>query len=111
MEENDELWSDGKLKEGAHYQCVFYGGRLLAHLSAEDPDINADDVVKILRVNRNAILILDSDVRSASDTLNATKKRVIQEIEAIGGLAWVTQGAKVEKLSAYASSEIKIRKS
>ncbi|MCF6157642.1 MAG: hypothetical protein E3K32_03505 [wastewater metagenome] len=27
-----ELWSDGELKEGSHYQCVFYGGRLLVLL-------------------------------------------------------------------------------
>ena len=25
-----QIWSDGELREGAHYQCVFYGGRLLA---------------------------------------------------------------------------------
>src|SRR4029077_1139622 len=32
------LWSDGQLKEGIHYQCMFYGGRLLAHLEACSPD-------------------------------------------------------------------------
>ena len=26
------LWSDGAILEGNHYQCVFYGGRLLSHL-------------------------------------------------------------------------------
>jgi len=91
-----EIWSDAKLKEGAHYQCVFYGGRLLAHLSATDPDVDADEVVKILRVNRNAMLILDSDFRQASSTLNATKTRIIQEIESIEGLAWVTMGTEIE---------------
>ena len=32
-----ELWENGALKEGIHYQCMFYAGRLLAHISAEDP--------------------------------------------------------------------------
>ena len=31
------LFTNGILTEGAHYQCVFYGGRLLAHLSAATP--------------------------------------------------------------------------
>lgn len=91
-----EIWSDGRIKEGSHYQCVFYGGRLLAHLSAADPDVDSDDVVKILRVNRNAILIIDSDRASGNESLNATKQRLITEIEEIGGLAWVTAGREIE---------------
>lgn len=27
------LWSNGTLKEGKDYQCVFYGGRSLSHLT------------------------------------------------------------------------------
>lgn len=91
-----EIWSDGKIKEGSHYQCVYYGGRLLAHLSAADPDVDSDDVIKILRVNRNAILIIDSDRSSENESLNATKQRLITEIEKIGGMAWVTAGREIE---------------
>jgi len=91
-----QLWSDGELREGVHYQCVFYGGRLLAHLSAEDPDINAEEAVKILRVNRNAILLIDSDRRKKGAHLNDTKKRIIGEIEQMQGMAWVTAGKEVE---------------
>jgi hypothetical protein len=40
-----ELLTEGQLTEGTHYQCVFYGGRLLAHLSASDPTVDADEVV------------------------------------------------------------------
>lgn len=89
-----ELWSDGELKEGYHYQCVFYGGRLLAHLSAE---IEGDaDWVQILRVNRNALVLIDSDKRSAKARINDTKKRIINEVEEIGGISWVTNGKEVE---------------
>lgn len=91
-----ELWTDGALREGAHYQCVFYGGRLLAHLSAADPDVDADDVVKILRVNRNAILLMDSDRRHSVQEIGQTKRRMVEEIESIGGLAWVTEGKEIE---------------
>lgn len=91
-----ELWSGGELREGAHYQCVFYGGRLLAHLSAADPDVETADVVKILRVNRNAILLIDSDRRRRGQPINATKQRIIAEIRDLGGLAWLTAGREVE---------------
>lgn len=91
-----ELWTDGELREGAHYQCVFYGGRLLAHLSAADPDVDSGEVVKILRVNRNAIMLIDSDKRRPNESLNATKQRIISEVEAFGGMAWVTAGKEVE---------------
>lgn len=90
------LWSDGKLQEGAHYQCVFYGGRLLAHLTSEVPDIQSNDWVNILTVNRNAIIIMDSDKRSEDAPINNTKKRICSEIEKIGGLAWITKGREIE---------------
>lgn len=91
-----ELWTGGRLKEGAHYQCVFYGGRLLAHLSANDPDVDTADVVKILRVNRNAVLIIDSDRKRKGQPINATKQRVIAEVEGFGGMAWLTAGKEIE---------------
>lgn len=91
-----ELYSGGEIREGAHYQCVFDGGRLLAHLSADDPYVDEDEAVKILRVNRNAIVIIDSDRRKPRQKINATKRRIISEIEQVGGMAWVTAGKEVE---------------
>ena len=88
------LWSNGQLVERLHYQCVFYGGRLLSHLSAVDPAESAG-AVSILSVNRNAILLIDSD-RKSSDDVSATKKRLINEVAAINGIAWVTAGKEVE---------------
>ncbi len=91
-----ELWSNGELIEGNHYQCVFYGGRLLAHLSGQATDDEGDEGVSILKVNRNAIVFIDSDKRARATPLNATKKRVIEEIEGVGGMSWVTHGREVE---------------
>jgi putative ATP-dependent endonuclease of OLD family len=91
-----DLWSNGELKEGIHYQCMFYGGRLLAHISVLDPEEKLTDAIPILRLNRNAIFLMDSDKKTSSDKINNTKKRIAQEITDIGGLAWVTDGREVE---------------
>lgn len=91
-----ELWSGGALKEGNHYQCVIYGGRLLAHLSGLAPDDEGNDGISILKVNRNAIVLMDSDKRAKNTAVNATKKRVCEEIEDMGGLGWITSGREIE---------------
>lgn len=90
-----ELWSEGRLREGAHYQCVFYGGALLAHLSGEEPSEEAE-AVEILRVNRNAIVLIDSDKKYLSAPLTEAKRRVRDEIEETGGMAWITKGREIE---------------
>jgi hypothetical protein len=89
------LWTNGELSEGNHYQCVFYGGRLLAHLSSKDPD-DVEGGLSILRVNRNSIVMIDSDKQNQQTRLNETKQRIIAEIETHAGLAWVTKGREVE---------------
>ncbi len=91
-----DLWSNGELKEGIHYQCMFYGGRLLAHISALDPEEKLTDAIPILRLNRNAVFLMDSDKKTSSDKINSTKKRIAQEITDIGGLAWISDGKEVE---------------
>jgi hypothetical protein len=91
-----ELWSEGELREGSHFQCVFYGGKLLSHLSAEDPTIEPQAAVNILTINRNTILVFDSDREDSSDKINATKERVCSEVEGMGGITWVTAGRTIE---------------
>jgi len=75
---------------------VFYGGRLLAHLSADVPGPTAEEIVQILRVNRNAMVLIDSDKATSRDDINETKKRIVSEITALEGVAWVTAGREVE---------------
>src|SRR5690606_2795615 len=65
-----ELYSNSEIKENVHYQIVFYGGRLLSHLSV-DPNINPD-LINILKVNSNCIFIMDSDKRRKNEPLNTT---------------------------------------
>lgn len=48
--------------EGQDYQFMFYGGRLLSHLSAKPFDEKEEDeLIKLLTVNHNAVLVMDSD--------------------------------------------------
>jgi putative ATP-dependent endonuclease of OLD family len=89
------LASGGTLREGTHYQCVLYGGKLLAHFSGDPPEEVAK-LVSIFRVNRNAAIVIDSDRSQESDAINATKERISHEIEAMDGFAWVTAGREIE---------------
>lgn len=78
--------------EGKDYQCVFYGGRLLSNLSLEDEN----ELVNLISVNRNAIIVLDSDKKGNNAPLNKTKKRIIEEARKQGILVWVTKGREIE---------------
>ena len=90
-----KLWSDDSLVEGLHYQCVIYGGKLLAHFSASTSD--EIEEIQILRTNRNCIMIIDSDKSSDQDQLNDTKMRMAAEIESANGYLWITDGKEIEK--------------
>ena len=89
------LWAGDTLRERAHYQCVFYGGRLLSHLSSEEPDL-VEEAVSILSVNRNAVLVMDSDKRGRATRLNKTKERMRDEVKKTGGKVWISRGKEIE---------------
>lgn len=107
------VWSNGELREDVHYQCVWYGGALLSHLSYEPPgevmedeaeaaeaaeaaEVAAEELVTAIRVNRHAIVLMDSDRRTAEDGLKLRVERVTGEVQKSGGIAWVTEGREVE---------------
>jgi putative ATP-dependent endonuclease of the OLD family len=102
-----ELWTNGAIKEGVHYSMMFYGGKLLSHLEFKDP-AETDRLISIMSLNRNAAIVIDSDrhqgragtakakPRKPRLNINATKSRIRDEVEAIGGLVWITQGREVE---------------
>jgi predicted ATPase len=81
--------------EGVHYSIMTYGGRLLAHLSASDEEVS--DFIRLRRLNRHMVVLMDSDRSKPRQRLGATKRRVCEEFEAAGrGFAWVTKGREVE---------------
>jgi len=108
------LISDGSLIEGVHYQCVFYGGRLLSHLSADSPDEKYDGI-PLLTINRNAAIIIDSDKKAEESELNNTKKRILHEFDKFSGFSWVTDGREIENYTAdsllkkWLSPEVKFK--
>ncbi|MRV76099.1 hypothetical protein GJ700_30740 [Duganella sp. FT92W] len=81
-------------QEGIHYSIMFYGGRLLSHLSANDNDIC--EFISLRSLNRNMAIIIDSDRKSAHSGVNDTKKRVIEEFRRNSEPAWLTAGRERE---------------
>lgn len=84
------------LKEGIHFAIMFYGGRLAAHVSGNDIDEDIDGFISLLRLNRRAVILIDSDRARSADALNSTKERLVTEFNKGPGHAWVTQGREVE---------------
>lgn len=97
-----DLWSDGELREGAHYQIIFYGGRLLSHLNADAPE-DVESGISILNTNRNALILIDSDKRSQQTPINETKQRIRSEFESMRAFCWITKGREIEN---YISSSV-----
>ncbi|HUU16675.1 MAG TPA: AAA family ATPase [Sedimentisphaerales bacterium] len=85
---------DPELLEGLHYSIMFYGGRLLSHLSAEDIEIS--DFISLRRLNRYISILIDSDCSDPSKSFNATKTRIKDEFDEGPGFAWITQGREIE---------------
>jgi hypothetical protein len=73
---------------------MFYGGRLLSHLSAEDTEIS--DFISLRRLNRYISILIDSDCSDPSKSINATKARIKDEFDEGPGFAWITQGREIE---------------
>ncbi|WP_106280317.1 AAA family ATPase [Geodermatophilus tzadiensis] len=87
---------DDTLIEGIHYSIMFYGGRLLNHLTANDPEIN--EFISLRALNRHIAILIDSDKQSARERIGATKTRVRDEFDAPAypGFAWITDGRTIE---------------
>lgn len=85
---------DPDLMEGLHFTIMFYGGRLLSHLSPKDPEVT--DFISLRRLNRNIVILMDSDIKSSGGRINDTKTRVQTELADEDGIAWITEGREVE---------------
>ena len=90
-----ELWSGGELVEGVHYQCLPFGGSSNAHLSFESPEW-IGEMIAALRINRHAIVLMDSDRRTDDDEVKTHTQRLSDEVDKVGGYSWITAGKEVE---------------
>ena len=83
-----------ELTEGIDYTIMFYGGRLLSHLTANDPEI--DDFISLRKMNRNICIVMDSDKDKPRKRINPTKTRIKEEFDKGLGFAWITKGREIE---------------
>lgn len=90
-----------ELEEGVHFSIMFYGGRLLSHLSATEEDV--EEFVSLRRINRRMVIVIDSDKDAETSQINDTKKRIQAEFDGGPGFAWVTKGREIEN---YIPSEL-----
>ncbi|WP_239995958.1 ATP-dependent nuclease [Photobacterium phosphoreum] len=90
---------DKNLIEGIHYSIMFYGGRLASHLSGYDQDElkeHEKELISLRKLNRNSVIMIDSDKATPQTRINNTKKRLRDEFNQGPGFAWVTKGREVE---------------
>lgn len=84
---------NSKLIEGLHFSIMFYGGRLLSHLSFKK-ELIFSELIPILKLNRNAFVLMDRDGFSNVTKLNLTKRRIKDELGPVS--YWVTKGKEIE---------------
>jgi len=85
---------DAGLAESIHYSIMFYGGRLLNHLTAEDDEV--EKFISLRALNRNLVILMDSDKNKADDPVNKTKQRISAEFSKEQGFPWITAGRTIE---------------
>ncbi len=83
-----------ELVEGVHFSIMFYGGRLLSHLNADADEV--EDFIALCKINRNMAIVIDSDRAEQEAEINATKRRIVTEMEDAPDCVWVTQGREIE---------------
>ena len=91
--------------EGVHYSIMFYGGKSVSNLSGLDLDEiekNIEDLISLRALNRNAVIIFDSDRPSSNHkNVSDTKKRLRDEFDKGSGFAWMTRGREIENYLNY----------
>lgn len=87
-----EIFTENKFKEGQHYQFLYYGGRLLAQYALQEQT----ELISILTTNRNAAILIDSDKKNQQESINSTKKRIVDEFDRLHMFSWVTKGKEIE---------------
>lgn len=97
-----DLYTDGSIKEGSHYTVMYYGGKILSHFEAIEPD-ERSKLISMVTINRNVAVLMDSDRQRSNSSkisprrrLNDTKQRIVNEVERMHGFTWVTAGREIE---------------
>jgi putative ATP-dependent endonuclease of OLD family len=91
-----ELWGEGAYKEGHHYQYIYYGGSVLAHIDASTLETDIQEAVSAIRINRNFIFACDSDRRSKSGKLKNRVTELLDSVASERGYVWITRCREIE---------------
>ena len=59
-----KVFCDSEYIEGSHYQFLYYGGKTLSHFTVDD---KLDDLISILKTNKNAAIVIDSEARKCQN--------------------------------------------
>ena len=98
---------DPEVTEGLHHSTMFYGGRSLSHLSAEDEEIT--EFINLRQLNRHLAVIMDSDKPTPQGRINDTKKRIFRAFDSGPGSGWITKGREIENYVPPAMIEASLR--
>jgi len=99
--------------EGIHYSIMFYGGRLLSHLTGKPTDEIESELagfISLREMNRSAVILIDSDKDKPRRRLNKTKQRMREEFDEGPGFGWITKGREIENYLDYEILVESIRK-
>ena len=92
-----DLYTDGRLREGRDYQCVFYGGALLAQVQFASPEDEAAKLANLFQINHNLVVVCDGDRTAKGSDLKPRVKRIREEVEKIdGAYIWITDAKEIE---------------
>ena len=83
-----------ELIEGVHFTIMFFGGGLVRHLTADDDAV--EDFIQLRSLNRNNIVVMDSDKAAPQSPLKPAAQRLKDEVGLGGGLVWITAGREME---------------
>lgn len=81
---------------------------MLSHFSGQEPDSVPDELIATLKINKNAMILMDSDRRSGDartvpGRINSTKRRVQEEFERLNAIAEITEGKEIENYIPHAT--------
>ena len=78
--------------EGLNYQFIYYGGALLSHYTA-DENKQTENLIDLLKTNKNSFVVMDSDKKTSKDELKSRVSRIMKELPSAH---WVTAGKEIE---------------
>ena len=97
-----ELYTDGRLREGRDYQCVFYGGSLIAQVELTSPENGAtegkvNELVNLFPINHNLVVVCDGDRTAEDSSLKSNVERIREEVKKIDDAhLWITEAKEIE---------------